>query len=228
MIAAVAVLVLLAVVAGVVAYFLADAFKPTLSLSTQTVRAGESVIVSASHLPANQGGEIQLHSVPQTFPFTADSNGNVKVEISVPPDSGVGDHVVQICWNGSCPVETLLHVTAALQSPIPSPTPSSSPVTRPSITLSATTARIGGPVTISGRDFDSGRPATIAIYQNAKPRPLVSPPIDVRSNGTFVVTVTIPSDVSPGAAEIVACIYSGATVQPTSSQCAAKPLRVLR
>jgi hypothetical protein len=72
MIAAIAVLVLLALVVGVVAYFLADAFKPTLSLSTQTVRAGESLTVSAGHLPANQRGEIQLHSVLQTFPFTAD------------------------------------------------------------------------------------------------------------------------------------------------------------
>ena len=81
---------------------------------------------------------------------------------------------------------------------------------------------------ISGRDFDSGKPATIALYQNGKPHLLVSPPIDVRSNGTFVVTVTIPSDVSPGAAEIVACIYSGITVQPTSNQCTAKPLRVQR
>jgi serine/threonine-protein kinase len=227
-IAAIAVPVLLALVVGVVAYFLADAFKPTLSLSTQTVRAGESLTVSASHLPANQGGEIQLHSVLQAFPFTADTNGNVKVEITVPPDSGVGDHIVQICWNGSCPVETVLQVTNALPSPIPSSTPSASPATRPSITLSTTSARIGGPVTISGRDFDSGKLATIAIYQNAKPHLLVSPPIDVRSNGTFVVTVTIPSDLIPGAAEIVACIYSGITVQPTSSQCTAKPLRVQR
>jgi hypothetical protein len=47
-------------------------------------------------------------------------------------------------------------------------------------------------------------------------------------DGTFVVTVTIPSSVSPGAAEIVACIYSGPTVQPTSSQCGAKPVLVRR
>jgi serine/threonine protein kinase len=227
-VAAIAVLVLLALVIGIGSFLLADSFKPTLSLSTQTVRAGDSVTVSASHLPANQGGEIQLHSVLETFPFTANSNGNVNVEITVPLDSGVGDHIVQICWNGSCPAEALLHVTAVLPSPIPSPTPVRSPATRPAITLSTNIVKVGGLLTISGRDFDTGKPATLAIYQGAKPRLLVNPPIDVHSDGAFAVTVRIPSGLSPGGAEIVACIYSGSTVQPTSSQCGAKPVIVQR
>ena len=225
-IAAIAVLVLLALAVGIAGFLLAN-LKPTLSLSTQTLRAGESLTVSASYLPANQVGEIQLHSLVKTFPFTADGNGNVSVEITVPPDSGIGDHLVQICWNGSCPAETLLHVTAALPSPIPSPTPSPSSATRPSITLSTNRVKIGGLLTISGRDFDTGRPATVAIYQNKTPHFLVMS-IKVHTDGTFVVTVRIPAGVSPGGAEIVACINSGVTVQPTSNQCGAKPVVVLR
>jgi serine/threonine protein kinase len=224
-VAAIAVLVLLALIVGVVAFVLADVFKPTLSLSSPTVRAGGIVTVSANHLPANQGGEIELFSVLQTFPFTADGTGNVSAQVTVPPDSGIGDHIVRLCWNGSCPVETVLHVTAALVLPSPSPSPGA---TRPSITISTSTAKIGGPLTISGGGFDRAKPASLAILQGTKRHLLVSRPIGVRSDGTFVVTITIPSSVSPGAAEIVACIYSGSTVQPTASQCGAKPVLVRR
>jgi serine/threonine-protein kinase len=227
-IAAIAILVLLALIVGVVGLVLANAFKPTLSLSSSTVRAGESLAVSASHLPANQAGEIDLHSILQTFPFTADSNGNVSVEITVPPDSGVGDHIVQICWNGSCPEEAILHVTAALPSPSPSPTPIPTPAPRPSITLSITTVRIGGPLRISGQNFDTSKTATVAIYQNSKPHFLIINPIPVQLDGTFVVTVLIPSVVNPGAATIVACSYSGSPIQPPLIQCGVRRVLVLR
>jgi eukaryotic-like serine/threonine-protein kinase len=130
-IAAIAVIALLALIVGVVGFVLVDAFKPTLSLSSPTVRAGDVLTVSASHLPANQGGEIELFSILLMFPFTADGNGNVSDAITVPPDIGIGDHIVRLCWNSSCQAETVLHVTAALPSPIPSPTPSRSPATRP-------------------------------------------------------------------------------------------------
>ena len=87
---------------------------------------------------------------------------------------------------------------------------------------------IGGPLTISGRDFDTGKQATVAIRQGTKTHVLVPSPVDVHSDGTFAVTVTIPAGVSPGAAEIVACSYSGAAVKPAPSECAAKPVRVVR
>jgi hypothetical protein len=59
------------------------------------------------------------------------------------------------------------------------------------------------------------------------PHTLVSAPVSVASDGTFMVRVRIPASLKPGKAEIVACIYSGSTVQPTSSQCGARPLVVL-
>jgi serine/threonine protein kinase len=223
--AAIAGVVLLALIAGVVALVLANAFKPTLSLSSPTVRAGDIVTVSANHLPSNQGGEVELFSLLHTFPFTADGNGNVSVPVTVPLDSGIGDHILRLCWNGSCPLEAVLHVSAPLVLPSPSPSPSAA---RPSITLSAGTVRIGGLVTISGQNFDSGKPAAVVILQGTKRHPLVSAPINVRSDGTFVLTATIPSSVSPGAAAIIACIYSGPTIQPTADQCGTRAVLVRR
>jgi serine/threonine protein kinase len=223
-VAVIAALVLLALVVGAVAFVLANAFKPTLSLSSPTVRAGEVLTVSARNLPANQGGEIELLSILHTFPFTADGNGKISVQFTVPPDSGIGEHTVRLCWNGSCPVETTLQVTAAVALPSPSPSPAA---VRPSITLSKSTVQIGGPLTISGRNFDISKPATVAIYQNSKPHFLASP-FAVRPDGSFVVTVKIPSSVGPGAAQIVACSYSGSPIQPPIGQCGTKSVIVRR
>jgi serine/threonine protein kinase len=225
MFSALAFLVLLALIVGVIGFLLSGTPGATVSLSSTTVPAGGVVTVSASHLPANQSGDMQLLSIAHSFPFTADFNGNVSVDVTVPPDSAIGDHTISVCWSGSCHAQTTLHVTAALPSPNPSPSPVA---TRPSITLSAATVRVGGSITISGRDFDAHKTASLAIYQSSTPRALVSKPIAVRSDGTFVATVRIPAGVNPGGAEIVACIYSGSTVQPSSNQCGAKPVVVLR
>jgi serine/threonine protein kinase len=218
-----AVLALIALVVGVVGSAVLDALKPTVVLSSATVRAGETLTVNANHLPANQVGEVELFSVLQKFPFTADGNGNVSVGIAVPADSGVGGHILRVCWNGSCPLETVLHVTA----PVPPPSPTPSPVAaRPSIALSTTTPKIGGPLRISGGGFDPGKQASVAIHQGTRTQVLVTSPFDVNADGTFTVTVTIPSGMNPGAAQIIGCIYSGAAVQPTPSQCALKSVRL--
>lgn len=221
---AVAVLALLALIVGVVAFVLADPFKPTLSLSSATVRAGDSLTVSASHLPANQAGDVELFSLVHSFPFTADGNGNVSAMITVPLDSGIGDHIVKVCWSGSCPLAMILHVTEPVVSPSPSPSPSAAP---PSITLSTAAVRIGGPLTISGRNFDIQKRATLAILQGGKAHLLVRSPISVRSDGTFAFAVTIPSSVSPGVAEIVACIGSTIT-QAALGQCGVQSVVVRR
>ena len=225
MFVALAFLVLLALVVGVAGFLLSASSGTAVSLSSGSVPAGGTLTVSASHLPANQSGDIEMRSVLHAFPFTADGNGNASVEITVPADSAIGDHLISVCWTGSCHAQTTLHVTTAL----PSPSPSASPVaTRPSITLSAATVRVGGSLTISGRDFDARKTAALAIYQGSRPHALASKPIPVRPDGTFVVTVRIPSGVTPGGAEIVACIFSGSTVQPNSDQCGARPVVVLR
>jgi hypothetical protein len=223
MIAAIAILALAALVAGVLGFLLRGSPNPTVGLSSSTVHAGDSLTVTASHLPANQAGEIHLLSVLRIFPFSADGAGNVSAVIAVPTDIEVGDHTLSICWAGTCHSSTTLVVTAPLAVPSPSPTP-----TPPSITLSASSVRIGGQLTVSGHNFDPSKRATVLLYQGATPRNLVSPPIAVAADGTFVVRVRIPSSARPGGAEIVACIYSGVAAQPTSGQCGAKAVLIAR
>ncbi len=109
------------------------AATPTLSLSSSTVRAGDTVVVNASHLPANQIGEIQLLSVVHTFPFHANSSGNVSVPIVVPRTIGAGDHTVRLCWSSSCRASKTLHVIepVAFVTPAPGSTPSTAPGASP-------------------------------------------------------------------------------------------------
>jgi serine/threonine protein kinase len=223
MIAAIAILALAAIIAGILGFLLRGSPNPTVGLSSSTVHAGDSLTVTASHLPANQAGEIHMLSVLHTFPFSADGAGNVSAVIAVPVDTEVGDHTLSICWAGTCHSPTTIVVTAPVALPSPSPT-----ATPPSITLSASTVRIGGQLTVSGHNFDPSKRATVLLYQGSTPRTLVSSPVGVAGDGTFVVRVRIPSSASPGGAEIVACIYSGVAVQPTSSQCGARAVLIAR
>ena len=107
--------------------------RPNLSLSASTVRAGDTVVVNAGHLPANQIGEIQLLSILHTFPFHANASGDVSVPIRVPLNIGAGDHTVRLCWNGSCRLSAALHVLepVALATPSPGATPSGAPGASP-------------------------------------------------------------------------------------------------
>src|SRR6185437_5621363 len=73
-----AILVLLLLM-GVCAAVVAQA--TTLTVNPDRVAPGGTVHVTASKVPANQAGEIQLHSVVHTYPFQADANGQVSLDI---------------------------------------------------------------------------------------------------------------------------------------------------
>jgi hypothetical protein len=115
-----------------------------MSLSPSTVAAGDSIQVTASHLPPNQNGEIRLHSPVQSFPFRADSNGDVNRSITVPSDEGIGDHTVQVCWNSACRITAILHVQEAVAIITPSATPS--PSTTPTATPGSTPTPLPSPL----------------------------------------------------------------------------------
>jgi serine/threonine-protein kinase len=121
------------VVLLILGVLLVAAARPTLSLSASTVRAGDTVVVNASRLPANQNGEIQLLSTVHTFPFHANPSGDVSVSIRVPLNIGAGDHTVRLCWNASCRLSATLHVLApvAFATPSPGATPSTAPGASP-------------------------------------------------------------------------------------------------
>src|SRR5579864_1633525 len=141
LVAAVIVVILVLAGFGIYAYLNQPV---SLNLSPSTVVAGDSIVVTASHLPANQAGEIQLWSQRRSFPFRSGPNGNVTVEISIPRDLEVGEHLVMVCWNGACHSQQRLQVLSpvALVTPVApgSPSPAASPGSTPRPTPTASTS----------------------------------------------------------------------------------------
>jgi serine/threonine protein kinase len=219
---AIAALIVLLVI-GVAGYLTLQP-SPALSLSPSTIVAGDAVLVSASHLPANQSGEIRLHSTLQTFPFRASSSGILSQYITVPSDAGIGGHTIQVCWASSCRLTAILHVLepVAVATPSPKPSPSATPSATATptqhpaaITLSSSSVKAGGSVTVSASDFTAGSTATIFFVQaTSSPRAVVS----VTFAGSFSKVVTIPPTAVRGAATIRAC--------DTFNVCASQPINV--
>jgi serine/threonine protein kinase len=114
-----------------IAGYLSGRPQPVLSLAPSTVAAGDSVLVTASNLPANQSGEIRLHSDLRVFAFRADSYGNVKQSIIVPQDAGIGGHTIQVCWASACHLTAILQVVERVALVTPSPTDTASPTASP-------------------------------------------------------------------------------------------------
>lgn len=124
-----------------IAGYLVGRPMPIVSLNPSTVVAGDSVQLTASNLPANQSGEIRLHSDTQVFPFRADSYGNVRQYITVPRNAGIGGHTIQVCWAASCHLTAILQVIEPValatptELPTNSPTPAASSSPAPFITV---------------------------------------------------------------------------------------------
>ncbi len=230
LIAAVIVLILVLVGFGIYAYL----NQPVnLTISPATVVAGDSIVVTASHLPPNQAGEIQLWSQRRIIPFRAGPNGNVTVEISIPRDLEVGNHLVMICWNGACHSQTTLQVlspvapatpiaaspspTASPGSPTPSPTPTATPAA--SLSISQTSALMKATIYVYGVHFSSSRAVTIAMFDPASSTlTLETWSAITTSSGGFGRSITLPASALPGNARITAC--------DSSRVCATAYLRV--
>ena len=150
------------------------ASQPTVSLSSSTVTPGQTIKVKAAHLPANQTGDIQLHSQISYFPISSDGAGNVATDITVPLETEVGDHSIRICWSGSCPASATLHVVAdlALASPSgeSSPSPTDWPSSTPGPPLPASPNPTSSPV-----PNPSSRPNPPSPSHSPSPSPLPSP-----------------------------------------------------
>jgi serine/threonine-protein kinase len=186
---AVAMTVLVVLLVIGVAGYLSLRPQPSVSLSPSTVVAGDSVLVAVSHLPANQNGEVRLHSEVRIFPFSASSNGDVSLHITVPRDAGIGGHTIQVCWASSCHLTAILTVLEPVAfvtpppetspSPAPSagasPTPSaaSTPGPTPSSSAAVSASPNSGilpgsyPVNVTGVHFTGGRLGTITVSQGA-------------------------------------------------------------
>jgi hypothetical protein len=134
------------------------ALRPSISLSANPVHAGDTVVVSGSHLPANQVGEVQLWSALRTFPFRADSNGNISVQVIVPRDIRLGDHLVKLCWSNACHVQTTLTVVSPVALAAPTSSSSSSASSTPKSSPSTTS-----PATPSSPTGSSSNPSPHAL-----------------------------------------------------------------
>ncbi len=190
---------------------------PALTLSEATVRAGETVVVTASHMPSNQVGQIELRSTLNIFPFTADANGELSEPILVPHGIGTGDHVIQLCWNSQCHASTTLHVIDAAPpsptpSPIASPSPNASPSPSPTVrSLALSSNHIvvkTGTMSVKGFNFSPGKVATLTFIQGTTTNKTVATPT-VGADGTFLQSYTVPSTAVVGPARIRACDING-------------------
>jgi hypothetical protein len=167
------VVLILLLAIGTVGYFgyLSTHQSPMFTLSPSTVVAGDTVLVTAKHLPANQTGEIRLHSDLVRFPFRADRSGAVTGEILIPFDSGAGDHLVELCWASKCHISAILHVLDS--GAVTSPTPGESPSATPGATPGATPAPGSSP---SPRAGSSPTPRSTPLpAASPTPTPKVTP-----------------------------------------------------
>jgi hypothetical protein len=202
---------------------------PALALSAATARAGDSVEVTGSHLPAGQPGTIVLLGREAPLgSFRSDASGRFTFRFVVPQDVA-GGRRVQACWGGSCPIGQPLTVFAA-PTPLPTATPPPVPVQTlppptptpsrrfaPAISLSDQTVRHGQNVSVSGRGFDPGAQYVIAFVESGRSVPLqeAASPDD---EGSFKRSVRIPSDAHRGVALVTACISSAGQVGACAQQ----------
>src|SRR5579859_3104345 len=178
----------------------------TLNLSSSTVSPGASLVITATNAPANQAGEIQISATnTRTFAFQSDANGDVALTITVPRDIGAGDHLVKICWAGSCHAQATLKVIATVTTPPPSrgPTPSVTPSPARTIVAPSTVKVKTGTITVTGRSFTPA--ASVTVYFVQGQTTTVERTVPAGADGSFSVTFTIPSWAVIGQAQLRAC-----------------------
>jgi len=165
-IAAILVLLLVLGVCAIVAQ------ATTLTVTPDRATLGQTVRISATHVPANQVGEIQLWSVVHTYPFRADAGGNVSLDMTVPRDIALGDHVVKICWSNTCHKQVALRVVSGVAEVQPTPVANQTPT--PGVTPSAgsTSTPTAHPTPTSG---STPRP-TPGSTPRPSPTPTSTPP----------------------------------------------------
>ncbi len=220
--ALVAAAVLLALLGVGFAGYLVTRPKPVLSLSSPTVQAGGTVVVTATNLPANQDGQVELHSVVHTVPFRSDSAGDATIYLAIPIETAPGGHTILICWRAACHGSTTIQVLAPLLLPAPrsSPTPSSTPTPTPSpvasptplarsLALSSGRIKVGsGSMAVKGFHFTSLREVTLTVIQGTLTNSIVARVITL-ADGSFTVSYQVPHSAVVGSAYLRACDPNG-------------------
>jgi len=195
-----AVVLVVALLAATVAYLATR--PPDVSLSSYNVRAGDRITVMATHLPPDQEAEVQLLSDLLIFPIRSDSFGRATRQVDIPLDIDGGDHTIRVCWNGTCPVSTTLHVRAV---PQPTPSPIESPSPTPVINVAPSSGIVPGKtvITVDGSNFTPNRAVVIYVVENGTPSQVSSS--IAGPAGNFTRRFTLPAKTPTGSAAITAC-----------------------
>ena len=173
---ATAVLILLLLTGGV--FVFESMLPPTLDVAPRIATFGEHVVVTATHVPRDQTGEIRLESVLRTYAFRADSGGKVSAELAVPNDIATGEHILRICWGGQCRAQTTLRVVAGVAdaSPLPGGSPTSSPGSSPTSSPSPGSTPSSRPTSGSSPRPHASPTSNPAPSPQASPTPPPPPP----------------------------------------------------
>jgi hypothetical protein len=162
----------LATTAGVTVWVRGQPGSVQVSVSSTDLQPGDSVMLSASHLPAGQAGVVQLHSDPVPVGvFQADQEGSVETEVLIPWGTSTGTHSLDLCWQSAChggvrvvvvPGPAAPGIAAAIGAPPEGPFPS------PSGAPTKTMTKPWGAWRVSG----TGGPTTPVPPSFPKPPPL--------------------------------------------------------
>lgn len=211
-----AILLLLLVAGGICA---ATSQNPTLLLDPPLTVPGGRVGVHATHLPANQVGEVHLLSQLYTFPFRASAGGDLNTEIEIPIDIGIGGHHILLCWSGSCSVQAALQVVPPGTLPTPSPSASPSPTSTGNPTakpIPGQSPKPGTTPTATARPSTSppptSRPST-SPSPKPTPKPTPTPMPNPCPTSTSGASVSGPGTVNSGSSFTV----TGAKFTPNKS-----------
>jgi len=190
--------------------------QPTLTASPSTVTAGATIHVTAHNLPANQQGTVAIASAPQQIAtFKADAKGDLDLAVRIPADLS-GRHDLELCWSSACHASASISVLPEHRA-ASTPTPSPAHIFNPAFLVSSTSPKLGSTIRVDGHGYDPQRQYTLGVAQAGKETAL-QPPAKVEPNGTWSATVTVPTSLQPGNAELVACIFSPGQ-QPGADDC---------
>ncbi len=203
--AAVLVLLLLMGVCAVV-----NSQAVTLAVDPGITVPGGVVKATATHVPANQAGEVQLWSVVNTYFFAADANGDMTLEMTVPSDIELGKHVVKICWAGTCHQQAPLRVVSGVaevpsSTPVANNTPGASPTTSRS---PGSTPRPGSSPTPRSTPTSGSTPRPTSFPTStpkSTPTPTPTPSVTLISVSSALNTKLTFNNFYGGAASIYVC-----------------------
>jgi hypothetical protein len=190
-----AAILILLLVLGVCA---AVAQATTLTVDPDRVAPGGTVTITATHVPANQAGEIQLWSAVHTYRFRANANGVVAQDITVPLDTEPGAHIVKICWDSSCHKQAPLRVVSGVSETLPSAGPSFSPGSSPSASPTAGPGSTPAPRSTPTPASTPGSSPGPSPAPSPTPRPASSPTPSPQCPFTSPVLSETPNPVLAG------------------------------